>query len=485
MILLQRVSNAMPDIYMLMQHFHETCTTLGIRENHIRQLEMQKGADAKRQGDHIDKLTNEIEAMLAKHAAKVDKLEMKINKLEDSKVGLQRSLTKETHSKEDAKTSNEKLRAEQKQLAIKYLAEKEEMAAAHSMEKSTLISDHAASQRALSDHSQAQARIAEANMTARLGELNRLHEHERQMLEERRVRERGELQDGHAKNRQDLEDALNAKIKIIDEERRDYARMRQAWEKEHDELSLCRDEERAQHRKELGDQFHDLTRKYQTEKDEVVKSMDASHMAHQAKSQAVLREQERALESHSRQAAEAQSTISRLQRDAEAHKRYALDAQETFRKLQKENADLRTALEISQSRQQLQVEQQQQDQTHRIHSDNDIQNRSRTLSRQRSDPQETIKLRRDLENERGRNGDAQDTINKLRRDLEALRPQGTSTEKNHPRTSSSSSSPSSQRAFLDDRSPLQKTTSNESASQKQAESPANNAAKSKNVARQT
>ena len=486
MLLLQRVSNAMPDIYMLMQHFHESCATLGMRESHIRQLEMQKEADAKRQSNHIDKLTNEIEAVLAKHAAKVDKLETKINKLEESKASLQRSLAKEMQLKEDSKASIEKLHAEQKQLAMKYLAEKEEMAASHSKEKSRLISDHTASQRALSDHSHAQARIAEANMTARLGEMNRLHEHERQMLEERRARERGELQDGHAKARRDLEDALTAKVKVIDEERRDFARMRQAWEKEHDQLSLRRDEDRARHRKDLDDQSHDLMRKYQKEKDEVVKSVEASHATHQAKNQAVIREQESALESYLRQAAEAQNTISKLQRDAEAHKRYASDAQEAFRKLQKENADLRTALETAQSRQQLLVEQQQ-DQTYRIHSDNDIQNRSRTPSRQRSDPQETIKLRKDLENERGRNEDAQDTIIKLRRELEVLRSHGINTEKKHPQTSSSSSSsPISQKASMEGRSPLQQKTSNESStSQKQAESPANHAAKSKNVAWQT
>ena len=464
--LLQRVSNAMPDVYMLMQHFHENYATLGMRENHIRQLEAQKEADTKRQDKHIDKLSNDIEAMLSKHSTKVDRLEVKITKLEESRASLQKSLAKETQAKEDAKAHNETLRAEQRQLAMKYLADKEEMAEAHSKEKSRLISEHASSQRALSDHSQAQSRMAEANMTARLGELNRLHEHERKLLDQRRTQERSELQEGHAKVRKDLEDTLAAKIKVIEEERRDYARMRQAREKEHDELSRRREEERALHRRELEYQSLDLTRKHQKEKDEVTKSMEVLRASH-LKSQAVVREQETALESHSRHAAEAQSTISKLQREAENHNRYASDAQEAFRKLQRENVELRTALETAQSRHQQQVEQQQQqhDRTQQIHSNNDIQNRSRTPSRQRSDPQETIRLRKDLENERGRNEDAQDAINKLRRELDGLRSHGgnVTTEKKHvPSNHSSSTSPTSQKSSsLERKSSLHKTASNE------------------------
>ena len=471
-MLLQKVSSAMPDIYMLMQQYHESCAMLGMRESRIRQLESQKAIDAKRQDEHIEKLTNEIEQVLAKHATKVSKLETNISKLEGYQTDLHRSLAKETKSKDEAKISNETLRAELKEADFKHREEREEMAGSHSQEKNRLISDHAASQRALSDHAQAQARIAEANMNARVGEMIRIHEQERQDLQDRRARERRELEEGHANVRRELEDAIGAKVKIIDEERRDCTRMKQAWEKEHDQLSLRRDEERARHRKDLEDQKQVLTRSHQKERDEIMKSMEASHAGHQAKTQATIREQERALESQSRQCAEAQNTILRLQRDAETHKRYASDAQEAFRKLQKENTDVRSSLETAQSRHQQLVEQQ--DRTRKIHSDNDIQNRSRTtsLSRQRSDPQENMKLRRDLENERGRNEDACDTINKLRRDLEVLKGKKEQTPS------------SSQRRSLDEsrRSPLMKTTSNESStSQKHSAEGSAAAGKTKNV----
>ena len=379
MVILQRVSNAMPDIYMLMQSFQEIYVTLGARESHIRQLEMQREGDAKRQDTHINRLTKDIEAMLAKHTTKMERLETKVGRLEESKASLEKQLVKEVHSKEDAIETNKSLQSQQKQLATKYLEEREALLSLQAEEKNRLTADHAASQRALIDHAQAQARIAEANDSARLGELNRLHEHERQTLLECRTREKSDLEEVYAQNCRDLEASLATKVKIIEDERRDAERMRQAWGKEREELNRRRDEDRARHRKEVDDQFHDVSRKQQRERDEAVKSLEASHAGRQAKYQATVREQERALESHLRLTGEAQNTIAKLRQDVEDQKSYTVEVQEAFHKLQKENAELHNTLESVQSQQRRLTLQ---DPTRRVYSDGDIPDRSRASSRQ-------------------------------------------------------------------------------------------------------
>lgn len=472
MMLLHRVSSAIPDISMLTEHFREICATLGHRESQIRQLETRREADARRQEDKIEKLTHEIEAVLAKYSDKVDRLEAKISKLEDSKAELQRNLARESQSKEDTKSINERLRAEQRQLVLKYLEEKEEMAESHAREIDQLTSDHATSQRTLSERAQAQALIADAETSRRLGDLHRLHEHEKQAFKDHGARERRELEESHLKVRRDLEMALAAKVKIIDEE---CIRMRQAWQKEHDELVSLNDEEKVRHRKELEDHFHDLNRHHQKDKDEMKKSIESCHAAYQAKNLVLLRDHDRTLESQLRQGAEDRSMIARLQKEADAYERHSVDAQEVIRKLREENSKMQTALETLQSHQQ-QLESQ--SSIRKTHNDNDFQNRSRTPSRQKSDPQETIKLRRDLENERGRNEDAQDTIIKLRRDVEGMKSNLNNTERKQQQASQRT--PPEEKKL-----PLQKISSNESGTSQRLVEGSGSAAKLRTVTSQT
>ena len=308
-MLLQRVSHAMPDIYMLMQHFHETSATLELREQHVRQLEAQRDADARRQDRQIAKLTHDIEALLAKHAAKVDRLELHIAKLEDAQSQLRTALGKETQLKDDTRAANDKLRAEQKQLALKYLDEKAHMADAFAGEKTRLLASSSAAShqhtKTLTDQLATQARIAESHLSARLADLSRLHDHDRKLLLDRRAYDRAELQDHHATLRRDLEAQLAAKSTALDDERR----RRATGESEQEQCRVrIRDEERALARAEFEPQLLALSRKQQH--------------PHDKEEEEVLEPPLRAAQSQNQN--QSTTTIARLQqREGESHLRSA------------------------------------------------------------------------------------------------------------------------------------------------------------------
>ena len=271
MALFHRISCAIPDLHALMGLHHETCGILEASQLHIRDQEARKAAQLRHLEIRIVELEQDLDAMSKTHSMEVTRLKLDARSLEKRYKEVQHRLSTGGKQHEVLQAANETLRAEQKESARKYHEYELALSEAFKRDKDRMIAEQRNNQRAMQDELQAQTRISDANLSKRLAEERRAHEEEIEMLENRWTRQRHELEDRQAKFRRDLENTLEAKQKVVDEERRTYLQAREGWDKEREILTGKWEEERSLLQRASEEQRKALTLQYQREKDSILK----------------------------------------------------------------------------------------------------------------------------------------------------------------------------------------------------------------------
>ena len=271
MTLLNRVQCAIPDLYTLMDSYQDMCGLLEAKEAHIRKMEAQRVADQRKQGARIAQLEKDLESILNKHSAETNELKHEVSSTDKRCKGLQDRLTAEMRHSDALQASLESLRAEQKQAEKTHSEDKATLNRAFSHEMEKLAAEHKTNQRSMHEQLQAQMRKAEATFVYRLAETNRAHEEETQHLENRWTKQRRELEDRQTKAQRDLENTLEAKQKVVDEERRSYLQAKEGWEKERDAMRRRFDDERSVLQKASEEQQKALIARSQREKDDILR----------------------------------------------------------------------------------------------------------------------------------------------------------------------------------------------------------------------
>ena len=273
MALLNRVHCAMPDLYALLDSYHEICGVLESRESQVRTLEAQRAAENRQQEDRFVKLEEEMVSLSKKHSAERNRLRMEISVVDKKCKEMQGRLTAEEKSKDALEAINEGLRVDRRQLIKKYEEDKAAMIQKLSLDRDRMITEHRAKQRTSHDELQAHNRKAEATLAHQDAHLNRAHEEEKHRLEAMWTKQKREIEDRHEKLHMDLEDKLEAKQKILDEERRTYLQAREGWDRERETITRRWDEERTIMRKASEEQSKAITTRHERERNDILRQV--------------------------------------------------------------------------------------------------------------------------------------------------------------------------------------------------------------------
>ena len=282
MALFHRISCAIPDLHALMSLHHEACGMLEASQLHIRDQEARKAAEVRQLEIHIVQMEKDLHLMSKDHSTEITRLKLDTRNLEKRCKELQHRLTAGGKHNEALQAANETLRAEKKEAGRKYQEYEAALNETFKRDRDRMIAEQRTNQRAMQDELEAHTRIADANLSKRLAEERRAHEEETRNLESKWTRQRRELEDRQANLRRDLEESLEAKQKVVDEERRTYLQAREGWDKQRETLTRKWEEERSLLQRASDEQRKALTIQYQREKDIVLKQSSQSRNSSEA-----------------------------------------------------------------------------------------------------------------------------------------------------------------------------------------------------------
>lgn len=273
MELLHRVDSVMPDLQRLLDSYHNIQQTVTSKEHQIRSMEAQRAAEKHDEDKRYAKFEQQVQSMIGEHTAETDQLKIDINNMEKRCRNLQDKLKAEETHNDGLEASNENLRTENKQAGKKHEEEKAALLHRCSLEKDRMAADHRTKQRGLQDELQAQVRKAEVSLSHKEASLTRAHEEEKQKIEMGWGRLKRELEERHDRFQMDLNHKLEAKVKVIDEERRTYLQAREGWDREREIMTRDWNEERRLLRKTWEEQHSAMLTKHEREKNEMLKEM--------------------------------------------------------------------------------------------------------------------------------------------------------------------------------------------------------------------
>lgn len=275
--LLQRVHSTLPDLHALISSYQDLYGRLESREEQVRIMEIHRATQMQQQANRIAKLERELESVVNKHAADSGQLKLHISEMDKRCNYLQERWKSESKARESLQTANDALRSEQRRMEKKYEEGKAALTRKLSHEKDSMAAEHRARQKTMHDQLQAQlqgqSQKAEAHLSLRIAEINGVNEREKQELENAWTKRRRELEDKHENAICSLEDALEAKQKVVDEERRTYLQAREGWDREREIMLRRWDEERGMLRKASEEQHRTMTTKHERETNEIMKQV--------------------------------------------------------------------------------------------------------------------------------------------------------------------------------------------------------------------
>jgi len=263
----------MPDLHALLDVYHNMYAALESRDVQISTMEAQRAAEKQQQDHHFAKLEKDIESLRKKYSSESNRIKLDIGNVEKRCQDLQEKLTAQEKVNDTLEASNESLRADRKQAAKKYEEDKVVMTQKYSLDRDRMVTEQRAKQRVSNDELQAQIRKAEAALSHKEAQISRANEEEKHRLESGWAKQRREMEDRHTKLRMDLEDKLEAKEKVVDEERRTYLQAREGWDREREDLTHRWDEERVLLRKASEEQYKALVTKHEREKNEILRQI--------------------------------------------------------------------------------------------------------------------------------------------------------------------------------------------------------------------
>jgi len=416
--LLQRISSAIPDICSLVELYQQTCGLLRSRETQMLHLEEERAAESERQGNHIEKLQSDIKSILKQKTEDIERLERENAKMEKKNKKLNDSYLAETKLKEEARAVAQAVQKALEHAEMEYQQEKREMTHLFAEEEGKMISDHTRKERDLKDQMHAEARIAEATLSARVAEMTRKHESEKRTLDDRWIQHKSELEDKHTKSLREKDSTLNTKQKLLDDERQTYIRAKESWDREREAMTIRWDAERALLRKAAEDQKATLEVQHRREREEMRSSHNNELTQQNIEAQKTITrvQKERDDVGHTlelfqiRHHSEIHNATLQFQKEKEdfrkevdaAQTRQRAEYQVSLTKLQRENQDLRTSQSRDSSR-----------------ARGNISELQREVDQFKRESQELLRSRGQSQSRES--AQARETISRLQREVEQLR----------------------------------------------------------------
>ena len=289
--ILHRIGSVLPDIGALMDLYQSTCGILIARDRQINDLQSQKAAEADHQNKRIERLTTEIESLLARHASELKRLNESVSSWEHESKNLQEDLTQEKSLRDEMRTANANLKAKNEEMKRKHQQKLEEMKTKFSSEIHRLNTRHSEEQRDLTERAKGVeadliSKIAEleqrheldsqaaASLNEKMADMERRHKSENQANDDRWQRHLRSIMESHAAVCHDMESAARDKERALEDERRNYSRARDGWDKEREALRSHWDEERSNLQKAAEEKHHALSNKHQMEIDDLQQSTE-------------------------------------------------------------------------------------------------------------------------------------------------------------------------------------------------------------------
>lgn len=226
--LLQRIQSAIPDLHLLVNRYRETSGQLGMSENLIKETEAQKSAALKQKENDIEKLGKDLDDVKSKYSADSSKLRFEISNMEEKQKELRDNLVAEQKSKDELQARNKTLSTELERVQNNFDKEKSRILGESEDWKRRALQD----KHALEEDMQRQNQLAETTLQGRLADLGRIHAQEKESLRASLARQKKDLEIDHFNVRQELEKALDARRKAVEESRKRHAEDRESWEKE-------------------------------------------------------------------------------------------------------------------------------------------------------------------------------------------------------------------------------------------------------------
>ena len=336
--LIHRIGSALPDIVALMDLYYGTYNTLVGRDRCIAEMQSQQAAESEARDLRIERLRSEIESVLKTNDDECKRLNGKILEWEERHQNIAEECSSERRLKEEARALHAKLRVRHEDVKRKHAASLAEMNAAHVAEKGSMKEAHDGEKKAWDDHLQEVLCAGKEHLTARLDELEKRHEVQRQELMMAWNATMQEVEQKHGKTIQELQDAIKERNEIVEEEKRNYSQSRRNWDQDRNSMLSHWDEERKTLRESLEDE-RTISTDLRRDNEELHRSLDRIRSYY---------------------ASEIKDATSRFAMEKEEHRsatetalaRQHKDAQDAIAVLQKEKRDLSSsAREASQTRQ--------------------------------------------------------------------------------------------------------------------------------------
>ena len=387
--LIHRVGSALPDIVALMDLYYGTYNTLVGRDRCIAEMQAQQAAESEARDLRIERLGSEIETVLKTNDNECKRLKGKILEWEERHQNMAEECSSERRLKEEARALHAKLRVRHDDVKRKHAASLADMNAAFLAEKGSMKEAHDSEKKAWDDHLQEVLSAGKEHLTARLAELEKRHEVQRQELMMAWNATMHEVEKKHGNTIQELQDAIRGRNETVEEEKRTHSQSQRDWDQERNSMLSHWDEERKILRKSLEDE-RTISTNLRGDNDELHRSLDRIH-AHYA--------------------SEIKDATSRFAMEKEEHRsateaalaRQHRDAQDVIAVLQREKRDLSSsAREASQTRQALQEQ----------------RDTARQLQREKDD---LASRARGVSQNRQAYADATGNISRLQREVETLK----------------------------------------------------------------
>ncbi|KAF2186841.1 hypothetical protein K469DRAFT_629525 [Zopfia rhizophila CBS 207.26] len=253
-----RISQAIPDLHMLLARYKETHGQLGVREELLRRAGIEQQEKLKSKDNEIKHLKDRVDTLENKHSGEASRLRLEIGNMEEQMKELREQIAETEKYKKEAeetrlaldaaKTSWEakykELEATNANLEITTVVEKEKAQQEFEEWKSTTTTKHDAEKIALAIQFDKKLKEADVIAENQRQEATAAFIKEKDELRSEHQRQQRERESNFDKVRKELETKLSTAQKDREEALKQERESREVWESERETLIKAHQEDR-------------------------------------------------------------------------------------------------------------------------------------------------------------------------------------------------------------------------------------------------
>ncbi|KAF2270656.1 hypothetical protein CC78DRAFT_138211 [Lojkania enalia] len=289
--LFSRISQAIPDLHVLLARYKETHGQLGVREELLRRASLEQQEKLRNKDDEINTLKEKINHLENKHSADANRLRLEIGNMEEQMKELREQIAETDKLREELDVTRKTLaaakeswEAKQKELEIAntalektIVAEKEKAQNEFEEWKSTTTTKHDAEKIALAIQFDKKLKEADVLADTQRQEAAAAYIKEKDELRSEHQRQQREREANFDRVRKELETKLSTAQKDREEALKHERESREVWEAERETLIKAYDEDRKDLQKGWDEQRGLMEAQYKKNKDESDKAWIELH----------------------------------------------------------------------------------------------------------------------------------------------------------------------------------------------------------------